>query len=94
MWAMGTSTHVIMYDPNDDLQVKRTNQLNDEIVDYALRVGGTCTGEHGVGIGKQKFQRKEHGEAINIMVGVKNMLDPNHILNPGKVLPIGLMDEK
>ena len=46
---------VIMYDPNDDLQVKRTNQLNDEIVDYALRVGGTCTGEHGVGIGKQKF---------------------------------------
>ena len=85
---------VIMYDPNDALQVKRTNQLNDEIVDYALRVGGTCTGEHGVGIGKQKFQRKEHGEAINIMVGVKNMLDPNHILNPGKVLPIGLMDEK
>ena len=85
---------LIMYDPNDPIQVSRTEQLNDEIVTYALQAGGTCTGEHGVGIGKIKFQQKEHGESLNVMIGIKNMLDPNHILNPGKVLPINKMAKK
>ncbi|MBO1003951.1 FAD-binding oxidoreductase [Pseudogracilibacillus auburnensis] len=79
---------MILYDRNIPEEIERTDQLNEEIVDYALRVGGTCTGEHGVGIGKLQFQAQEHGEALGVMVSMKNLLDPNQILNPGKVLPV------
>ncbi|MBS4204588.1 FAD-binding oxidoreductase [Lederbergia citrea] len=78
----------VLYDRNDPEQVKKMQQLNEELVAYALRVGGTCTGEHGVGIGKMKFQEQEHGAALDVMIALKNTLDPNNILNPGKVLPI------
>jgi D-lactate dehydrogenase (cytochrome) len=49
-------------------------------------VGGTCTGEHGVGVGKQKYQEKEHGKALFVMEKIKQALDPNMILNPNKIL--------
>jgi len=62
-------------------------QLNSHLVEYALQMGGTSTGEHGVGIGKQKYMLKEHGPvAINLMRDLKATLDPNGILNPGKIL--------
>ncbi len=57
------------------------------MVAHAVRLGGTCTGEHGVGLGKRKYMRMEYGEAVDVMHLVKNALDPNGILNPGKVLP-------
>ena len=50
-------------------------------------LGGTCTGEHGVGYGKIKFMRAEHGEAIEAMKLIKQAFDPLGIMNPGKVLP-------
>jgi D-lactate dehydrogenase (cytochrome) len=49
-------------------------------------VGGTCTEEHGVGVGKQKYQEKEHGKALFVMEKIKQALDPNMILNPNKIL--------
>jgi D-lactate dehydrogenase (cytochrome) len=74
-------------DPDDPEEWKRANEINDRMVRHAIRLGGTCTGEHGVGIGKMKFMREEHGDAVDVMHLIKNALDPQGILNPGKVLP-------
>jgi len=60
---------------------------NGKIVMKALELGGTCTGEHGVGIGKSRYMQAEHGEALDVMRSMKQMLDPNGILNPGKIFP-------
>ncbi len=57
----------------------------DEIVDFALECGGTATGEHGVGIGKKKFMKREHGESLKLMKKIKDLLDPKGIMNPGKI---------
>jgi D-lactate dehydrogenase (cytochrome) len=65
-------------------QVKEVNRL---IVEQAIALGGTSTGEHGVGIGKAAYMAAEHGEALEVMRDIKRLLDPHSILNPGKVLP-------
>ena len=67
----------------------RAMKLNGEIVLKALELGGTATGEHGVGMGKAKYMPAEHGEALDVMRSIKATLDPNGILNPGKVFPNG-----
>ena len=54
----------------------------------ALGMGGTCTGEHGVGYGKLDFLVAEHGEAISVMRSIKQVLDPDNIMNPGKILRV------
>lgn len=65
----------------------RVKIVNGMIVLKAIELGGTCTGEHGVGIGKAAYMEAEHGEALDVMRDVKRLFDPNGILNPGKVLP-------
>jgi D-lactate dehydrogenase (cytochrome) len=60
-------------------------ECNGLIVYKALELDGTATGEHGVGIGKAKYMRHEHGEALDVMRAIKQTLDPNGILNPGKI---------
>ncbi|GAA0413969.1 MAG: FAD-binding oxidoreductase [Bacillota bacterium] len=77
---------LLMVDADDPTDIEKANQVNRQIVEYALKRGGTCTGEHGVGIGKAKYQEAEHGNALEIMRKVKSVLDPNNLLNPGKVL--------
>ncbi len=62
-------------------------EINGLIVMKALELGGTCTGEHGVGIGKSKYLSAEHGPALDVMHDIKTVLDPNGILNPGKIFP-------
>lgn len=76
---------VIMIDLNDADEMKRAKELNAHVVDYALKRGGTCTGEHGVGVGKAIYQKHEHGPAYEVMKAIKQALDPNNILNPGKI---------
>ncbi|MCP4164821.1 MAG: FAD-binding oxidoreductase [Chloroflexi bacterium] len=68
---------------------QRALKINDSIVYKAIELGGTSTGEHGVGIGKAKFMAPEHGAALEVMRSLKQTLDPNGILNPGKIFPTG-----
>lgn len=60
---------------------------NHDIILKALSLGGTATGEHGVGLGKAKYMPIEHGEGLDVMRALKATLDPNNILNPGKIFP-------
>jgi D-lactate dehydrogenase (cytochrome) len=66
--------------------VARAEKINEEIVRYALALDGTCTGEHGIGLGKRVYLRAERGAAVDLMRAIKKTLDPQGILNPGKVL--------
>lgn len=81
----GNFHSLIMFDPNHNEDYIKANQINEEIVKYALTRGGTCTGEHGIGMGKSKYLPEEHGTALNVMKLIKQQLDPTGILNPGKL---------
>lgn len=73
-------------DPDDPDEMARAKALNERMVMRALEMGGTCTGEHGIGYGKIDFLTAEHGEAVAVMRQLKQALDPDGIMNPGKVL--------
>jgi len=77
-----------MIDPNRPEEVAEACRLNDRMVARALAMEGTCTGEHGVGYGKMDFLIAEHGEAIGVMRAIKKALDPDGILNPGKIVRV------
>jgi len=74
----------------DEAGYAAAQAFNDALVEKALNLGGTCTGEHGVGLGKVKFMRQEHGDALDVMLALRRLLDSNGVLNPGKVLPVEL----
>jgi len=81
---------IILVDENDPAEMERAWALDRAIVARALALGGTCSGEHGVGLGKREFLEREHGpEALALMRAIKRALDPRGILNPGKLLPEG-----
>ena len=61
--------------------------LNERVVERAIALEGTCTGEHGIGSGKIKYMSQEHGAALGVMRLVKQALDPFGLMNPGKILP-------
>src|SRR6516162_2938567 len=79
---------VFMLDPNQPEELAAANRLNARMVARALAMEGTCTGEHGIGYGKREFLTAEHGEAVSVMQIIKKALDPDNILNPGKVVRI------
>ncbi len=79
---------VIGLDPERPEHMQKAHAVNDAIVRYAWAHGGTCTGEHGIGMGKTRYLGEERGAAGAVLWQIKNALDPDHILNPGKTLPI------
>jgi len=76
-----------LLDPDDTASISKAEALNARLVDDALARGGTCTGEHGIGFGKLDYLEREHGDLLPLMRGIKALLDPNGIMNPGKVIP-------
>ncbi|MCL9816480.1 FAD-binding oxidoreductase [Natronocalculus amylovorans] len=84
----GNLHYFALLNPDDPEMVARSDAAYEEIVEAAIKLDGTATGEHGIGIGKQKFMEQEHGSvSIDVMRSIKDAFDPNGILNPGKVLP-------
>ena len=75
-----------MIDPDDRGELAQARDLNERMVMRALAMGGTCTGEHGVGYGKMKFLEAEHGPALDVMRTIKRALDPDNRMNPGKMV--------
>jgi D-lactate dehydrogenase (cytochrome) len=79
---------IVLIDPNSPAENERAEAFHERLVRRALAMDGTCTGEHGVGIGKRHFLVAEHGEAaVEAMRAIKRALDPENLLNPGKILP-------
>ena len=79
--------HILfLIDPERPEELAEAERLNRRIVERALSMDGTCTGEHGVGLGKVDFLPIEHGEAFHVMQQIKATLDPQDLMNPGKVL--------
>ena len=85
----GTTTCCSRSIPPTRASSRGRGALNDAIVEFALAHGGTCTGEHGIGLGKIGYLEREHGDLLPLMHGIKALCDPNGIMNPGKVLPPG-----
>jgi D-lactate dehydrogenase (cytochrome) len=77
---------VFLLDPKNPDEFKRAERVNARMVERAIAMDGTCTGEHGVGCGKTEFLIAEHGEALSVMRTLKRALDPDNIMNPGKIL--------
>jgi D-lactate dehydrogenase (cytochrome) len=78
--------HVVMVgDPENSVEWAALEAVNEAIVERAVKQGGTCTGEHGVGLGKRKFMTLEHGDAYLLMRQIKNLIDPKGLMNPDKI---------
>jgi len=75
----------ILYTPGDPASYQAVRDADKTIIEAAIAMGGTATGEHGVGIGKRGFMALEHGKSLEVMRDIKKTLDPNGILNPGKI---------
>ncbi|MEZ5774516.1 MAG: FAD-linked oxidase C-terminal domain-containing protein [Hyphomicrobiaceae bacterium] len=78
---------VPLFDRSDAEEVARVEAFCERLVARALAFDGTCTGEHGVGEGKRKYLEAEHGPGLSVMAAIKRALDPDGIMNPGKILP-------
>ena len=81
--------HVVyLIDPKDEQEIEEAGTMHDRLVMRALSMGGTCTGEHGIGYGKINFLNAELGEGVGVMREIKKALDPDNIMNPGKVVQV------
>ncbi|OFZ90968.1 MAG: hypothetical protein A2V78_16185 [Betaproteobacteria bacterium RBG_16_64_18] len=77
---------VILVRPDNEADMAEAKAFNERVVNRALDMEGTCTGEHGVGFGKMKWLPKEHGAALDLMRAIKRAFDPGDLMNPGKVV--------
>ncbi|MBS1160618.1 MAG: linked oxidase, C-terminal:FAD linked oxidase, N-terminal [Proteobacteria bacterium] len=79
---------IVMVDPANAKEMAEADWISQRVVERAIAMEGTCTGEHGIGLGKRKYLAREHGEvAVDVMRALKAALDPHNRLNPGKILP-------
>ena len=81
----GNVHSAILIDPEDGDEVRRADELADRLHKLAVEVGGTVTGEHGTGAVRSQYMRAEHGDALDVMKRIKDVMDPKGILNPGKL---------
>jgi D-lactate dehydrogenase (cytochrome) len=81
----GNFHQIYLLDPDSDQELAEAHQLNQRLVRRALALGGTCTGEHGVGMGKLESLAAEHGASLGVMRAIKEALDPHNLMNPGKL---------
>ncbi|MFZ2006400.1 MAG: FAD-linked oxidase C-terminal domain-containing protein [Stellaceae bacterium] len=79
---------IFMIDPNRPEEIDEASRINDRMVTRALAMDGTCTGEHGIGYGKMDFLFAEHGEAVDVMASIKRAIDPDNLMNPGKIIRV------
>lgn len=77
---------LLLVDPEDKDEVARAETVMERMAMRALAMDGTCTGEHGIGQGKRRFLRLEHGAGADIMTSIKHAIDPQNIMNPGKIV--------
>jgi D-lactate dehydrogenase (cytochrome) len=78
--------HVVLAgNPDDKKEWEGLEEINHRIVTRAIELDGTCTGEHGIGIGKRKFMALEHGRSYELMKQIKELIDPKGLMNPGKI---------
>jgi len=78
---------IIMLNPDDPQELAKITRLSERLVERALKFNGTCSGEHGVGFGKLKYLKAEHGAALDTMRAIKKAIDPDDLMNPGKLIP-------
>lgn len=78
----------LLFTPGDEAELAEVKRLSAKWAELALEFGGTVSGEHGIGVGKKPYMAAEHGEALQVMAAVKRALDPQGILNPGKMLEL------
>ncbi len=79
---------VYVLDPASERELAEAHRLNERMVLRAIEMGGTCSGEHGVGYGKMKYLEAEHGPALEVMRTLKRALDPHNLMNPGKMVAV------
>jgi D-lactate dehydrogenase (cytochrome) len=79
---------IYMLDTKNALEMREARCLSDGMVKRALAMGGTCTGEHGVGLGKLRYLNAEHGSALEVMRAIKRSLDLDNRMNPGKLIEV------
>jgi len=82
----GNFHSILLFDQDNPAEVKAAEDLSHRMVERALAMGGTATGEHGIGVGKLKYMEAEHGDAWDVMGQLKRALDPQNIMNPGKMV--------
>jgi D-lactate dehydrogenase (cytochrome) len=76
---------IFVIDPDDARELAEVKRINARLVHRALAMGGTCSGEHGVGMGKIEYLPEEHGDAVEVMKAIKQLFDPDNRMNPGKM---------
>lgn len=79
---------VVMADRSDKVLWERAARAVEEIVTYAISLGGVASGEHGIGVEKKRFMELQHGESLELMKSIKRLVDPNCIMNPGKIFDL------
>ncbi len=84
----GNFHSILLFNEDDPRERDEAIRLSGRMVERALRLGGTSTGEHGIGVGKLDYMAAEHGDAWGVMADIKRALDPQNILNPGKMVRV------